>query len=458
MDNDIDDEAVGGPAAASAGLSDDQLTVSFDHALAASRRAEWDRLAVEAEIDRRKMYATDGTSSLTEWITLRTGEGQRAAHHDATLARRLPQFPLVSAALAEGRISSAHAGWLITLARLTGADDDQLVAAGVASTVPELQTACRAARRLTRDDDNTAHARRHLRWRCDDNGTFHFHGHLHGADGITVTTALSALAENADPDPLTATRESFDTRCADALVEIYTDPGRARPEVVIHVPITALTPASDDRDDRDPAGRNRPPDHPAPDASDPDAGDPDAGADTEADKPDDRVGDEAEGAPGGVGTSWDGTPISEAALRRLLCDSGLRLTLDDADGRAVGIGRRSRAIPHWLESQLRWRDGGCRFPGCEHTHWLHGHHLVHWPDGGRTDLSNLAVLCNSHHRYLHEGGWRLTGDPAGELTFTSPTGRAYTSRPAHRPRGRPRRRHRPKRTTPTGGPPTTSGP
>ena len=170
-----------------------------------------------------------------------------------------------------------------------------------------------------------------------------------------------------------------------------------------------------------------------PDACDLDAGvtNPDGG---------DRGGET--GAPGGVGMSWDGTPISEAALRRLLCDSGLRLTVDDAEGRAVGIGRRSRAIPAWLESQLRWRDGGCRFPGCEHTHWLHGHHLVHWPDGGRTDLSNLAVLCGAHHRYLHEGGWRLTGDPDGELTFTSPTGRAYTSHPAHRPPPRRRRRRR----------------
>ena len=397
------------------------------------------------------MYAADGTASLTEWITLRAGEGQPAAAHDATLARGLPRYPGVSAALADGRISAAHAAWLLALARLTDAGDADLVDLGEKHTVTELRAAGRTARRLTRTADEAAHARRYLRWRADDAGTVVLHGRLHGADGLTVTTALSALAETAPPDPAAATPDPFDTRCADALVEICTDPRRARPEVVIHVPITALTDTGDpDPGDPDPGG--------------PDAGDTGADPQSEDTDPDDLNGNGTDpdpsgddggggeqGAAGGVGASWDGTPISAGALRRLLCDSGLRLTVDDAAGRAVGIGRRSRAIPDWLESQLRWRDGGCRFPGCEHTHWLHGHHLVHWPDGGRTDLSNLTILCGAHHRYLHEGGWRLTGDPDGELTFTSPTEQTYTSHPAHRP---PPRRRRLRRRPPN----TRSGP
>ena len=351
------------------------------------------------------------------------------------MARHLKSFPLLAAALAEGRISSEHLRALITLARLSDATDAQLVDLGERSTVTELQTACRSARHLHRRTDNQAHQRRRLRWRTDDNGTLHLHGRLHGADGLTVTTALSAIAEKASLDPATGLHDPFDTRCADALVEVCAGPRRSRPEVVIHVPVAALTPHPDDAD---PDGRDTDdadPDHPDADDADPDHPD----------------GDEAEPAPGGVGTSWDGTPISAGAPRRLLCDSGLRLTVDDAAGRAVGVGRRSRAIPHWLESQLRWRDGGCRFPGCEHTHWLHGHHLVHWPDGGRTDLSNLTILCGVHHRYLHEGGWRLTGDPDGELTFTSPTEQTYTSHPAHRP---PPRRRRLRRHPPN----TRSGP
>ena len=251
MDNDIgdsDEEVGGGPAAGPSPLSswsDDELTVGFDQALAASRHAQWALLAVETEIDRRKMYAADGTASLTEWITLRSGEGQPAAAHDATLARGLPRYPGVSAALAAGRISAAHAAWLLALARLTDAGDADLVDLGEKQTVTELRAACRTARRLTRTADEAAHARRYLRWRTDDAGTVVLHGRLHGADGLTVTTALSALAETAPPDPAAATPDPFDTRCADALVEVCTDPRRARPEVVIHVPIAALTDTGD---------------------------------------------------------------------------------------------------------------------------------------------------------------------------------------------------------------------
>jgi len=36
-----------------------------------------------------------------------------------------------------------------------------------------------------------------------------------------------------------------------------------------------------------------------------------------------------------------------------------------------------------------------------------GHHLVHWIDGGETNLDNLVLLCRRHHRMVHEGGWQL---------------------------------------------------
>jgi hypothetical protein len=29
------------------------------------------------------------------------------------------------------------------------------------------------------------------------------------------------------------------------------------------------------------------------------------------------------------------------------------------------------------------------------------HHITHWPDGGRTDLCNLILLCRRHHRLCH---------------------------------------------------------
>ena len=36
--------------------------------------------------------------------------------------------------------------------------------------------------------------------------------------------------------------------------------------------------------------------------------------------------------------------------------------------------------------------------------WCDAHHLRHWLHGGPTDLANLALLCRTHHRAVHEGG------------------------------------------------------
>ncbi|MGI9224437.1 MAG: HNH endonuclease signature motif containing protein [Woeseiaceae bacterium] len=40
---------------------------------------------------------------------------------------------------------------------------------------------------------------------------------------------------------------------------------------------------------------------------------------------------------------------------------------------------------------LRFRDKGCRFPGCTHTRFIDGHHIRHWADGGETMDWDLAV-------------------------------------------------------------------
>ncbi|MET0453661.1 MAG: HNH endonuclease signature motif containing protein, partial [Mycobacterium sp.] len=55
------------------------------------------------------------------------------------------------------------------------------------------------------------------------------------------------------------------------------------------------------------------------------------------------------------------------------------------------------------------------------TRGLHAHHLVHWEDGGTTDLTNLVLLCPHHHRLHHHGGITLTGD-AHHLTILDQTG------------------------------------
>jgi hypothetical protein len=128
-------------------------------------------------------------------------------------------------------------------------------------------------------------------------------------------------------------------------------------------------------------------------------------------------------APDGVlaATLEDGTGISAETFRRIACDCGLVATAGD-DPAAMSVGRRTRAIPPAIRRALDLRDHGCRFPGCTHTRFLHGHHVRHWLHGGETCLANLLCLCPFHHRLVHEGGWAVERGADGDWTFVAPGG------------------------------------
>ena len=100
------------------------------------------------------------------------------------------------------------------------------------------------------------------------------------------------------------------------------------------------------------------------------------------------------------------TAIAAETARRLCCDAGIVPVVDGPNGEPLSVGRRTRSIParpyaeHWQAATA-----GCRFPGCPATQRLHGHHVRHWADGGETSLDNLVLLCPTHHRLVHEGGF-----------------------------------------------------
>jgi hypothetical protein len=68
-----------------------------------------------------------------------------------------------------------------------------------------------------------------------------------------------------------------------------------------------------------------------------------------------------------------------------------------------------------MRRALAVRDGSCRFPGCERRHYVDGHHIIPWSQGGETKLDNLVLLCRHHHRLVHEGGFSVDWGPAGPL-------------------------------------------
>jgi hypothetical protein len=63
---------------------------------------------------------------------------------------------------------------------------------------------------------------------------------------------------------------------------------------------------------------------------------------------------------------------------------------------------------------LQLRDGGCRYPGCAvPAADTEGHHVVHWVDGGSTEMANLVSLCRFHHHRHHEGAFRIVAAADG---------------------------------------------
>ena len=116
-----------------------------------------------------------------------------------------------------------------------------------------------------------------------------------------------------------------------------------------------------------------------------------------------------------------GEHVSAETSRRLACDASRVVMQHARDGRVVEVAARTRTIPPAIRRALQHRDRGCRFPGC-HVRVGQGHHIHHWARGGPTTLSNRTMLCQRHHRAVHEEGYQVEREAGGELQFRRPNG------------------------------------
>lgn len=120
-----------------------------------------------------------------------------------------------------------------------------------------------------------------------------------------------------------------------------------------------------------------------------------------------------------------GPVLPERDRQYLTCDATCEVWFH-REGQVIGAGRSTRTVNRRLRRALEHRDRSCVVPGCGATRGLHAHHLVHWEDGGPTELWNLALVCPYHHRAHHRGLITITG-PAEQLVVTDAAGRALTS-------------------------------
>jgi hypothetical protein len=358
----------------SAAHNSQTLLETMDGTMAVIASASAERLRAVAAYDEGKFWQKDGATSMSSWLAARYDLAWGTAREWVRVAHALRALPRIAGAYARGEISWDQLRPVTEFAR---ADTDALWAHRAPGLRPwTLHREAARHRRVERRQTEDARRLRSVRLYPDfDLPLVYLEATLPAEEGAAVESALSRRAEQivlADrPD---APQEA---RMADALVELVTGGGGD------HAPVTTVVVH--------------------------------AGAEV-------LTGEETDRGPW-LAETEDGARLSTDAVRRLACDGRIEWILESG-GRPVGIGRRGRAVPGQIMRVLRHRDGGaCRFPGCERKKWLNAHHLVHWADGGTTNLDNLVLLCHAHHRLIHEGGWRTSGHPAGDLRFHDPTGR-----------------------------------
>jgi hypothetical protein len=398
-------------------------TASDDELLAAARDLEtWSRrlyavtLAVTAELHTRGVATTHGATStavlLRQLLRISPGQARRRIA-DARAVRPAvaitgevltPVLPVAAAAVEAGAISDQHLLVIRrTVERLPSAVEDT-VRAGVESQLVDHATqfdpiqlvklAHRVRAHLDPDgtllDERQAVARRELSFAPDLDGTVTIRGRLDAEAAAIVQAALDPLAA-----PLPADGQGVKDlrtparRRADALVQaarLLLDAGALptqggqRPHLTVTITLDDLRTNTDSNTD-----------------SGTDSGTADAGT-TDPDS----AGTGTADLDTGAGT------ITAAAARRIACDAHTIPIVLGSRSEPLDVGRGSYTVPQPMRRALIARDRGCTFPGCDRPPgWCESHHIVHWADGGPTALTNLALLCDTHHRLIHAQEWHV---------------------------------------------------
>ena len=374
--------------------------------------AIYELLCYLREFDRQ--HGWEGFRSCAHWLNWRTGLDLGAAREKLRVAAALAELPHIAAAMACGRLSYSKVRALSRVA--APATEARLLAVACGATAAQVERLVRGWRQADQaaqaDGEQVRLASRMLSTQVDDNGMLLLRARLTPEVGAVLLRAVEAAleqvpapAEGADGNEPTIAQRRADALglVAESALAGGLDPGNPgdRFQVTVHVPadtLAAREPASTPpRVSAEPSEASDCVYEPAPPAAGLDAGQ-------------------------AVIEQAGGLHLGREAARRLACDAALVALLHGDGGEFLDVGRRTRAVPTALRRALQDRDRSqCQFPGCTSRH-CDAHHVVHWADGGETRLQNLVLCCRFHHRALHEEGFQVVADAAGQFQFLRPDG------------------------------------
>ena len=370
---------------------------------------EYEFLVLVREFDLRQGWKPYHFNNCAEWLNMKVGIAPGTAREKMRVANALFDLTATSEAFQKGELSYSKARALTRVA--TPHNEEKLLDHAIPATALQVENHCREMRNVRREvstvDVNRLHRQRYLSRSLHGDGSMTISVELPKESGDLVMKALEmALRELEQPEDTFEgdqgasasviekgseeinekvhgkvhgkgngkgngrTTDSLPAKQADALVRMargYLSGGKEKNsstadhyQVMVHVDEEVL--------------RNAP------------------GESSKSDLPSETI-------------------------RRLCCDSGLVVVTKDEKGNPLNVSRKHRVVQPPLKRALLARDKCCRFPGCTHEKWLDAHHVMHWADGGETSLDNTILLCSTHHRLLHEGGFRIRKDPGGEWQF-----------------------------------------
>jgi hypothetical protein len=342
------------------------------------RRVEALEAVLIGEADKANASLLAAGTPLNSWL----GQGEVLSRREASAAvsqaRVVEEHPLVGEAAVAGRLGTGQVraigmvlGGLATqlsneqqtaaeqvLVELAGhLDADQLAKAApqVLAKIAPAEADELLETRLQREAE-AAQAERSLRW-FRERGSVRFEGSLPRVDGERFIALLGTHAEGlrrtaiGARDPL-ATATSAEQRRADALIALLNTVAAAKPAAGVGA-VKVIVKLDYHRLRNDAAG---------------------------------------------AGLLSEGQPISAGELRRLCCDAEIIPTVLRGASEVLDVGRAERLVTPPIRTALTVRDVGCTFPGCNvEENLCEAHHIEPWWMGGVTALSNLTLLCHSHH-------------------------------------------------------------
>jgi hypothetical protein len=357
--------------------------------------AQYRWLLLIREFDRRQGWGDGKLASCAHWLNFKCGLNLGAAREKVRVAHALEKLPLIAACMARGELSYSKVRALTRVA--CRATERDLLNIALHGTAYHVERTVRLFRRAMQAQELSREAsqqeNRSVSYHWDEDGSLVLRARLPAVGGALVLKALdAALGQVPRWEVSTEGDEEFPpdhaARRADALVRMAESALNAggrdaktaeHYQVVIHVDAECLEPEAA-------SGRSRP----------------------------GRA--EIEGGPS----------IPLETIKRIGCDASVVGVIEDRVGQPLAIGRRTRTIPPAIRRALRARDAaGCQFPGCTYERYLDAHHVKHWAEGGKTELSNLVTLCRWHHRLVHEGGIGVGTRRGGGWRFFRSDGREF---------------------------------